>query len=193
MRTLHWDDVYQTFAASAYLVKRCDPHGIELYLTSQSGKREEASKNSTLNLTKIIQYCPQEKPLGRESFEESLRKIFDQVQVTVQGILTAAQSPKWRLGKSQPPGISIYIVTDGRWYVEAEEPNARGGGVDRLFRSLMAKMTGPEVKRLGIQTSIQFIHFGSDPITKTALGYFGAELGKELKLWVNLEVFWREG
>lgn len=166
MRNLHWADVLQTFKALAYLVKGCDPNGIELYTTSRPGKPKKARKGTTDVLVGFLESLDKGSSAGDGNIEQSLGEIFTRVKSSL--------SPG-RLSMRNQPCISVYILTDGLW-----GGRETGSGVDVPIRSLVEEMKRNNLMRTHV--SVQFIRFGDDPQARRLLRSLDNDLGRELNL-----------
>lgn len=133
----HKEDVRKTFSALAYLVKRLDPDGIDMYFTTSDA-------------------------VGHESHREKLLSTFDNVKfqghTMMESTLSRVLSNKKRwpsfLSREKSQGKSIYILTDGKWHGNDDSLC----GLPEFIKSIVAKMDSRA--KLGIQ----FIQFGHDRV-----------------------------
>ncbi|KAK4664862.1 uncharacterized protein QC763_508300 [Podospora pseudopauciseta] len=168
----YWKSVVDTFEALSYLVKACDPDGIELYLISEPQKKK-ANKNSTTDLVKILRELKQ--PTKQNSnIESSFSRILENVRVTISD--TASNSSRVSIFRPQSgAGISIYFFTDGVWDDDDKQGNPN---IAHPIQNLIRKMQQNNHDRTKIM--IQFIQFGNDPAGTRRLRYLDNGLKSEL-------------
>ncbi|KAF2813081.1 uncharacterized protein BDZ99DRAFT_473802 [Mytilinidion resinicola] len=168
----YWPKLKRVFEALAWLVKRVDPDGLDLYFTSSP---EKFHNKNTTPLASLVER--REATLGgRCNIKNSLGNITQGYRAKIQSL--DANRPRSRLSflgatqKLHP--ISIYILTDGVWQ-DKPEPIC---GVDEPIRILVNELSNRGL--LDGQAGIQFVRFGHDDIGMKRLRMIDNH--KELKL-----------
>ncbi|KAK3324567.1 hypothetical protein B0T19DRAFT_443976 [Cercophora scortea] len=177
MRDLHWDDVTKTLKALAYLVKGCDPNGIELYLLSNPSIRIKGQKDKTRDVVDhlksdvVSKIIPSDSGSIESSFSTILARLKNQMKSDTSGIRLSL-----RLLMATPnlTKANIYFFTDARW----PPMGPSGPAIAEPIRTLVAEMKKHCRDRTDV--SIQFIQFGDDPEAKKQLRYLDDTLGSEM-------------
>lgn len=132
--------IRETFEALAYLVKRLDPNGIELYFTTTDVKGHETHRDELLALFDKVTFD------GQSSMELTLSRILDH------GKQKRWSMSRFRSQRSQ--GKSVYVLTDGKWHGRTNAAD----GIPELVKRQIAKSSTK------IDLGIQFIQFGTDHV-----------------------------
>lgn len=176
MKEKHWDTVVDTFKALSYLVKKADPNGIDLVLTSKPDTGEKSGRNETKTLVGVLEAEKRQRSIAPCNMEISLAKVL----TTVKKKLGVTPSRIKLLGRNNDvKGVNVYIFTDAVW----EGGNDEACGVEEPIRDLIRFMRTDS--RLGrTSVALQFIQFGDDDLAERRLAYLDDELGRELQLYV---------
>ena len=143
--TDHWDDVVDTVQALAYLTKRVDPDGIDLYFVSAPSERHH--KQDSTGLVRIVR----EHSPSQGCFIEACLNTLTSDRII----------PQTRFGGRK---LSIYILTDGEW---SDNENNLFCGVDKPIRRIVS-----ELKRQHLApntVALQFVRFGDSHVAKRRL------------------------
>jgi len=161
----HWDDVVSLFSVFAYITKRLDDDGLEMYFTVSA--RFEKFKDTTPAVAHL----------------KSMRQTtFSNINMRLEHILRKYQADLehqrerrgtfWSRAKSVKP-LSLYVFTDGAW-----------NGCDAVapIEAMIEKL-----RQLGLpkeQVAIQFIRFGNDEVGIKRLQYLDSGLREKYgKRW----------
>lgn len=177
MKTIHREDVLNTFIALSYLAKRIDENDIDLFFTSQPSNMRHERRTS--KLLSQVQQNYNKKPSGTSTREASLSVVIDYIDkkklpnphVTFTGIPGV---PQWLI---QRPRITLFVFTDGLW------GNGTGSivGVEKEIERLIANVKMRHLSRTSV--TIQFIRFGNDPLGVERLKYLD-DFGKDKDWYV---------
>ena len=147
----HWGSVLRVFHALAYLVKKEDPDGIDMYLANTlSGHHKRHTKElmETLQSVRPQGYCDMKEALGW------LLEKFDHGPPTSPPAKPRHRS-RWSLSLPKSPatpsekrGLSIYVLTDGVW----QDGPGEVCGVEEPIRLAVSKLEqrGMLDSRIGI-------------------------------------------
>lgn len=157
----HWPELKTLFGLLAYMVKRADPDGIELYFTISD--IEKRSKNTT-NLTKILE---RHRPNGTSNIRLRLNSILQAYKAKLNHD-TKHNLPSVFKGSTPKAvrSLNLYIFTDGVW-----QPDCQAADLIRLLVDEVINHKLPKE-----QIGIQFISFGNDPLGIARLGHLDSEL-----------------
>ncbi|KAF2764907.1 kinase-like protein [Teratosphaeria nubilosa] len=158
-----WGEMKALLGALAYMVKDCDPDGIELFFMND--KRTEKSKKSSA----LVELAGLVRPSGTVDARMRLGdliRIFDSQN---------SSRSFWRLGRSRDKGIrglNIYVLTTGIWQPRCDLAKTIEGLVQRLQQR--------QVDQAPI--GIEFIRFGNDPAAIMKLDHLDSGLGLPLDI-----------
>ncbi|KAK3687787.1 hypothetical protein B0T22DRAFT_378036 [Podospora appendiculata] len=179
MRDFHWADVTKTFKALSYLVKGCDPNGIELYLLSNPSHQKKGQKDKTrdlvehLKLEGVSKTAPSDSGSIESSFSTILARLKNQMKSDTTGLRSSFRSFVTTPNLTK---ANIYFLTDAKW-----GPMGRSGpAIAQPIRTLVNEMRKHDRDRTDV--SIQFIQFGADREARKQLKYLDDTLGNELQL-----------
>lgn len=130
-----WFHVIDTFSALAYLVKDCDPDGVDLYYTNHNQTWRSATASE------LIEHVQQYEPKPNSKIETDMG-------MALRRILNARQELIRRDGLPRP--ASIYVFTDGIW--------ARGTNAEAPIMETVHLIQSHNLKLRCV--GIQFISFG---------------------------------
>lgn len=156
----HWDDVIALFWELAYIAKRLDNNGLEMYFTvSEDIKSFKHTKPAVSHLTSM-----------RQSTYSNIDMRLGQILRKYQKSLEPQKDWKRALGlksESVKP-LSLYIFTDAAWQgCDAVAP------IEAMIEKL-GQLALPKE-----QVGIQFIRFGNDPNGIKKLEYLDSGLRKK--------------
>ena len=165
----YWQTVKNLVGTLAYIVKDCDPDGIELYYTISSDKLIKSTKSSVL-----IDSLNSTTPSGISDIGIRLSSILNQYKAKLHRTYGAGTSRTSFSRKDIRP-LNLYVLTDGVWQPEcdAEAP------IKELVKKLLE--LGMDKKKVGIQ----FISFGDDHLGLRRLDHLDSKLevgGKKIGL-----------
>jgi hypothetical protein len=144
-----WNEMIALLQSLAYMVKRCDPDGIELYFMGDD--RRVQSKDST----KLIDLAKKVKPSGTADPRSRLRQLVSKYETRMASKATEKTRKKlpqirqWISGKPAR-GVNIYVMTAGVW--------RPGCDLAEMIKNLVAKIILYPTGHAPI--GIQFIQFG---------------------------------
>lgn len=139
----HKPEIRKTFEALAYIVKRLDPDGIDIYFTT-SGEVGHGSHRE-----KLLVQLDKTKFDGHTMMESALARVL-------------GNKKRWStsfLNSNKNDGKSIYVFTDGMWHGNDDYLC----GIPELIKRKVEKMDSRA--KLGIQ----FIQFGNDAVGTSRL------------------------
>lgn len=142
----HWRDATDLAIHLAYITKRADPDGLELYFL-RDGKPHKCRHSSTVG-EKMRNHLTSGYTSLDGIFDSDLRKFARSITAKRQG----HRPHSWRKNNQRPR--SIYVLTDGK--LELGENNQGHSAIQVLARSLA------EADMSRAQCGIQFIRFGTD-------------------------------
>jgi hypothetical protein len=159
----HWPNVLKLLDIMAYIVKKADPDGVDVYLAiDPDGKCQRRSKN-TRHLVKFAsEHCPSQAPPGNG--------LISNISPLLDSILQKYRQRNFGrfLGASKAvPKLSLYIFTDGSC---CSQP-----GFDEPIRATVQKLH--ELDKSQNQIGVQFIRFGDDDDGKLTLEHLDSGLG----------------
>jgi hypothetical protein len=161
----HWDDVVSLFSVLAYIVKRLDDDGLEMYFTVSLGVEKFR------DTTPAVAHLKSMRPSTYSNINIRLERILRKYQTNLnhqrerRGIF-------WSRAKTIKP-LSLYVFTDGAWH-----------GCDAVapVEAMIEKQ-----RQLGLpkeQVGIQFIRFGNDKVGMERLQFLDSGLRKKYgKRW----------
>lgn len=137
----HWSQVQKVFGLLSYMVRDCDPNGLDLYFTNTS-KTVKSRSMSTL-MGELSTRTPKGLPDMRSRFGDIIEKY-------------RSKFGKRKLSsffrESDPRKLSLYVLTDGVWQPKID-----------LTTTIRTLVSGLEDHKLtNKQIGIQFIRFGND-------------------------------
>ena len=169
---LHMAQVERVIDLLVYMLKTCDPDGIDFYLTSRRAKVITATKTKH-----ILRGLKSTVTVGRCNMEDRLGSILEHylAKPGKPGGVGLSRLPwKSSSGAKAARRLSLYVLTDGVW-----QPNNKPSKVIiPLLEHL--KQQGLRWNHVGIQ----FIRFGKDPEGTRHLQQLDRMLSRE-----NLNVF----
>lgn len=160
----HWNNVISLFSILAYIAKRLDKNGVEMYFTVSESEKTFKDTSRVVKLLRSIT------PTSYSNIDMRLGQILR----TYQAKLEHEKEPKRiRLFSKPVKPLSLYIFTDGAWQgCDAVPP------IEAMIESL---------KRLGFpkeQVGIQFVRFGNKQEDIEKLEYLDSGLRKKhTKKW----------
>src|ERR1043166_4117734 len=103
-----WTRVVKTFSVLSYLVKHCDPNGVELFVTSKPNDCIKAPKGKTRPLVRFLMALPENSTAapGEHNLEASLSDILRSIENS-----KLAPSLFSKLSSAPRPKVSIYVLT----------------------------------------------------------------------------------
>ncbi|KAK4178481.1 kinase-like domain-containing protein [Triangularia setosa] len=154
----HWNNVLETVEAISYVVKGCDPDGVELFLVSDPQKPKKAKKDATQDLVRYLK--KQKRPATQN---DNLELNFGQILNKVRSMMQDAKGGNNSLISLSPfssntrAGVSIYFLTDGIWFDDDSDGHS---AIAAPILNLIKMMKRANYDRTEIM--IQFIQFGND-------------------------------
>ena len=155
----YWPQVRRVFELITYMVRDCDPNGLDLYFTSSPKKLN--AKDVTLLLKELDMRRLKGFTDMRERFGDIIEKYQDNLR-------KKAVFPWLLLGP--PRKLSLYVFTDAVWQPKCDLKKT----VKALVRSL------GEYNLTNKQVGIQFIRYGNDQEGIRRLEELDSELDLEL-------------
>jgi serine/threonine protein kinase len=164
----YWGSVMWVFHALAYLVKKEEPDGIDMYLANTPLERHH--NDHTKDLVKKLQRVA---PQGACDMKEALSHI---LKTSGPGTDKSPSKPRHRFRRSlsslpesptsanENRGLSVYVLTDGVWNHAPGEVC----GVEQPIKQFVSKLS--KDGELNLKVGIQFIQFGNDKIGSERLG-----------------------
>lgn len=151
-----WRSVIHVFQALAYIVKRADPDGLDLYFTSSSTpikSRHRKELVAAIQRKKLADQCNMKFALGTvlEKFGAELDNSSEKPRSRRSFTPSFIQTKKKN-------GLSVYVFTDGVWR-DNPPPVC---GVEEPVRIIVTKLR--EQHQLDFKVGIQFIRFGNSPV-----------------------------
>jgi hypothetical protein len=170
---LCWQQVRRVFEALAYVVKRTDPDGIDLYLANSRTRHN--SKDRKKLLAVIEKMTPKDNS-GRCDMKMALHDVLSKYAADLQKPAGKSRAMS-RLSLSSPiassrkkQGLSVYVFTDGV-FQEGPPPVC---GIQEPIALIVDKLTKNDL--LDAEVGIQFIRFGNDPIGEERLEFLDSKL-----------------
>ena len=165
----YWQTVKNLVGVLAYMVKDCDPDGIELFYTISSDRPIKSTKSTVLMAS-----LNNTTPSGISDIGIRLSSILNQYKAKLHRTYGAGTSRTSFSRKDVRP-LNLYVLTDGVWQPEcdAEAP------IKELVKKLLE--LGMDKKKVGIQ----FIRFGNDAVGRSRLDHLDSDLevdGKKIRL-----------
>lgn len=170
----YWHEVISLFSVLAWIVKKLDDNGLEMYFTvSRAVKTFKDTTGAVAHLGNMSQST-------YSNIDWRLQEILGTYQETLshQGERRGFLRPR---SKVKP--LSLYVFTDGAWQ-----------GCDGIapIEAMIKKQ-----RQLGLpkeQVSVQFIRFGNHPRGVEKLEYLDSGLRKKnSRKWYVLELRWGSG
>ena len=159
----YWQQMKEHVELLAYMVRDCDPNGLDLYVTPFH--KPLKSKSVPFLLEQIERRPPGGLPDMRNAFASIIEKYQDKFS-------TKTLFDRWFHGPAPkaPRKLSLYVLTDAVWYPKCDLKMT----VTSLVRHLM------EHKFTNKQIGIQFIRFGDHPEGIQRLEELDSQLRLEL-------------
>ena len=156
----HWDDVIDLFSVFAYIAKRLDDNGLEMYFTVSEHKQTFKRTSPAVSHLKAM------RPSTSSNIDIRLGSILGKYQAALERQRERTGS-FWPREKHVKP-LSLYVFTDAAWPgCDAVAP------VEAMIEKLKYLMLPKE------QVGIQFIRFGNNPIGIERLKYLDSGLRKK--------------
>ena len=157
----HWEEALILFEILAYILKRLDPDGLELYFTCTEGKHK---KRNTTDLIEIARSrAPPADVMRPSNIFVRLNSILEQYQEKL-------RNPQSRFGIPRSSRdmrkLNLYVLTDGLWQPESDAETP----IKHLVKTL------DELDKPLNQVGIQFIRFGDDPHGRARLEHLDSGL-----------------
>ncbi len=159
--SLYWKPLITITRVLAYMLKKTDDDGMDLYFTISQ------EKHNAKTSSELVQKLQGKACRGTSEIGSRLSTILHQYQMYLQEPVPNRRS---LFGKAKPKAkkaLNVYILTDAIWqpHSDATEPIA----------SLIAMLKKLDYPRK--QVGIQFIRFGNDPGGIDKLEYLDSGLG----------------
>lgn len=168
----HWPDVKRVFEALSYVVKDCDPDGIELYFANSDDRGKDRNTSSLLRMLEHRGFQ------GTTDISLRLTQIFHRYRDELDEKTRSASLPLWwkRGTTNSARPLSLYVLTNGAWEsrCDAETP------IKLLVEELKLRNMGKS------QVGIQFISFGNDRICLDRLQRLDSGLGIGLYVYSSI-------
>ena len=164
----HWDDVVPLLDILAYIVKRTDKSGIDLFFTMSDSTCTDEKKT-----TNLVDVANKHRPPKAKEGKEHLSNIHNRLSSILgkyerrlkeedQRKLRSSQNRPWHAhDPNDVRKLSLYIFTDGIWQPEADAFSPIKSIVETL----------DQFKKPKDQVGIQFIQFGNDTEGSTRLSF----------------------
>jgi hypothetical protein len=164
----HWDDVIPLLDILAYIVKKTDKNGIDLFFTMSDTVCTNEKKT-----TELVELAKKQRPRKVKEGTEHLSNIYHRLSSILgkyQRRLEEEDQRKPRNAQSRPwhaddpkdvRELNLYIFTDGIWQPESDAVppiKSLGETLDRF-------------KKPNIQVGVQFIQFGNDEVGSARLSF----------------------
>lgn len=166
----HWDEVVSLFSVLAWIVKRLDDNGLEMYFTVSSDKK------SFRDTTGAVDHLKGMSQSTYPNIDSRLQQILGKYQEDLARPREGRSFFQLRRSRVKP--LSLYVFTDGAW---------QGCDAVAPIETMIEKL-----RQLGFpkqQVSIQFVRFGDDPSGIKILKYLDTGLRKKhTKQWYVLEL-----
>ena len=137
----HWLQVKRVFGLLSYMVRDCDPNGLDLYFTNTS-KTFKSSNMSTL-MGELDRRTPKGLPDMRSRFGDIVEKYRSKF---------GKRKLKSLFRESDPRKLSLYVLTDAVWQPKID--------LTTPIRTLVSSLE--DHKLTNKQIGIQFIRFGNN-------------------------------
>ena len=160
----HWDDVAHLLRILAWIVKKSDGDGLELYY-SMSSDQVHSKKSSVL-----VDDLKRREPYGQSDISGALGRILSKYQHQLDE--SAGSRTRFDPFIRHPfRPMTVYVFTDAVW-----RPNCDGA---RPIVSMIEKLQSLGIPNDSQQIGIQFISFGNDQTCLDKLAYLEGELKKK--------------
>ena len=161
----HWAQVKKVFGLLSYMVRDCDPNGLDLYFTNTS--KTFKSKNMDTLMGELSTRKPNGLPDMRSRFGSIIEKYQNKF---------GKRKLSSFFRESDPRKLSLYVLTDAVWQPKID--------LTTTVRTLVSSLE--DHKLTNKQIGIQFIRFGnySDSIQRLK----NLDSGLNLDLRVLLEI-----
>ena len=140
--SVHWSEVKRVFGLLSYMVRDCDPNGLDLYFTNTS----KAFKSRNMNT--LMGELGTRTPKGLPDMSSRFGSIIEKYQSKF-GKRKVANFFR----ESGPRKLSLYVLTDAIWQPKID--------LTTTIRTLVSSLE--DHKLTNKQIGIQFIRFGNDP------------------------------
>lgn len=160
----HWNQLIKVVRVLAYMLKKTDDDGMDLYFTIPQDKHNAKTSSE------LVQKLQGKARRGTSEIGSRLSTILHQYQTYLQDTVPNKKPLFGKAKKAKPKGkraLNVYILTDATWqpHSDATEPIA----------SLIAMLKKSVYPRK--QVGIQFIRFGNDPDGIDKLEHLDSGLG----------------
>ena len=139
---VHWSLLQRLFGLLSYMVRDCDPNGLDLYFTNTA--KAFRSRNINTLMGELSTRTPKGLPDMRSRFASIIEKYQSKFGKRKFGNL---------FRESHPRKLSLYVLTDAVWQPKIDLTTT----IRTLVRSL------EDHKLTNKQIGIQFIRFGNEP------------------------------
>ena len=160
----HWNDMASVFSILAYMVKTCDPDGIDLYFTMSPDKYHNR------NSSPLVEIVEKRGCQGSSNISFRLDSILSDYKSKLKDQYGLRTSHSRFAPKKDVRPLNLYIFTDGRWRPKCDPSSAIKNLVDLLV----------DLKLEATQVGIQFISFGDNKADLRRLEHLDDELGLKL-------------
>jgi len=163
----HWSEVINLLDSLAYLVKKFDRNGMDLYFT-HSDTKVHAKKSRKLVET-VRKHQPPLAIPGRERYTDidaSLGNLLEQYRKRIQKYGDRRRSAPFHCDVKK---MIVYVFTDGQWQPHSDQ------SIERTLRLLVETLK--RYLRRPKQIGVQFIQFGDDNDARKCLEWLDNGLG----------------
>ena len=152
----HWSEACRILHALAYMVKRMDDDGLDLYFASDRTKIHEKKSEKLANAAR-----------QKEPGPTVISNLFDCLALLLE---------KYRQNMSAKKRLSIYIFTTGNW----SKSGTPAGRIEEIIRDLVRHLR--RMNYSDRRVAIQLIQFGNDPEATKRLEYLDDLKKKDSKV-----------
>ncbi|KAJ9667922.1 hypothetical protein H2201_002108 [Coniosporium apollinis] len=146
----HWPDVVSLLEVLAYIAKRTDDDGLDLYFSMSTGFK---NYNNATELVKAARKnAPRASVETKSDMRTSLGSILSNYQIRLESPSSSNRMLKRLSGTPTRKPLSLYILTDGVWQPECS--------LDNTIKNLVTTLE--KVRLDGFQVGLQFVRFGSN-------------------------------
>lgn len=154
----YWDEVVEQAKLLAYLVKRVDKNGLDLYATI--AKDDDPNRHMCVkNTTDLVKHVARLKRSSSRDITQTLRQVLDPYLTSLRASHNS-RTYLYDLYSRDVKPMTIYIFTDGIWTRDSDPSPLIKKAADTL------EQTQHPYDQLGIQ----FIQWGDDPNGTQRLG-----------------------
>ena len=155
----HWPQVKRLFGLLSYMVRDCDPNGLDLYFTNTPEKIKSSNMNTLMG--ELGTRTPKGLPDMRSRFGSIIETYRNQF---------GKRKLRSLFRESNPRKLSLYVLTDAVWQPKID--------LTTPIRTLVSDLE--EHKLTEKQIGIQFIRFGNIPDSITRLQKLDSGLNLKL-------------